>query len=106
MKGEDGVEEQIRSLNILFDVLLSTTTLMASITPFLTEQMYQNMKNGIDPNNKDLYQKSIHFLQIPNFNENLLDPVIEKRFERMQSAIENGRLIRDRKNISLKTPLS
>jgi isoleucyl-tRNA synthetase len=30
---------------------------------------------------------------------------IEKRFERMQSAIENGRLIREKKNINLKTPL-
>jgi len=40
MKGEDGIEEQKRSLNILFDVLLTTTVLMASITPFLTEHMY------------------------------------------------------------------
>ena len=31
---------------------------------------------------------------------------MERKFERMRSAIENGRLIRDRKNISLKTPLS
>ena len=36
----------------------------------------------------------------------MLDEAIEKRVARMQSAIENGRLIRDRKNISLKTPLS
>ena len=39
-------------------------------------------------------------------NEKLLDEAIEQRVGRMQSAIENGRLIRDRKNISLKTPLA
>ena len=43
---------------------------------------------------------------MPELNEKLLDDAIEQRVERMQSAIENGRLIRDRNNISLKTPLA
>lgn len=105
MKGDEGIEEQKTSLNILFDVLLSTTTLMSCITPFLAEHLYQNLRNGIDPSNADLYQKSVHFLQIPDYDEALLDDRVEKRFARMQSAIENGRLIRDRKNLSLKRPL-
>lgn len=105
MKGDDGIEEQRRSLNILYDVLLSTTTLMSCITPFVTEHFYQNLRNGIDPKDADLYQKSVHFLQIPDYNEALLDEKVELRFARMQSAIENGRLIRDRKNLSLKKPL-
>jgi isoleucyl-tRNA synthetase len=36
----------------------------------------------------------------------MIDSLVETRVLRMQSAIENGRLIRDRNNISLKTPLS
>jgi isoleucyl-tRNA synthetase len=106
MKGEDGIEEQKQSLNILFEVLLSTSTLMACITPFITEHMYQNLRNGIGAEDQHLNQPSIHFLDIPQFNEKLLDDAIENRVARMQSAIENGRLIRDRKNISLKTPLA
>lgn len=47
MKGEEGPEEQQRSLNVLFEVLLNTNILMSCITPFLTEMMYQNMRNGI-----------------------------------------------------------
>lgn len=47
----------------------------------------------------------MHFLQIPEYNEALLDEQVEKKFERMQSAIENGRLIRDRNNLSLRKPL-
>lgn len=105
MKGEEGTDEQRTSLNMLFDVLLSTTTLMSCITPFLTEHVYQNLRNGIDPSDQDLYQKSVHFLQMPTYNEALLDDKVEARFTRMQSAIENGRLIRDRKNLSLKKPL-
>lgn len=47
MKGDDGVEEQILALNTLFDVLLNTSILMSSITPFLSEFIYQNLRNGI-----------------------------------------------------------
>lgn len=40
MRGDEGEAEALRSLTILFDVLLSTSTLMACITPFLTEHMF------------------------------------------------------------------
>jgi isoleucyl-tRNA synthetase len=62
MKGDEGVEEQLKSLTILFDVLLSTTTLMACITPFVTEHMYQNLRNGLSEDDAELNQPSIHFL--------------------------------------------
>jgi isoleucyl-tRNA synthetase len=106
MKGEEGPEEQFTSLNTLFDVLLNTTIMMSCITPFLSEYIYQNMKNGISSHDKDYFGDSIHFLQIPNYNESLLNESIEVMVERMQSAIELGRKIRDQKNKSIKTPLS
>jgi isoleucyl-tRNA synthetase len=62
MKGEDGIKEQQQSLNILYEVLLTTSTLMCCITPFITEHMYQNLKNGLGEADKDLNQDSIHFL--------------------------------------------
>ncbi len=40
MKGEEGPEEQLTSLNTLFDVLLNTTIMMSCITPFLSEYVY------------------------------------------------------------------
>ena len=106
MKGEEGAVEQQRSLNCLFEVILTTSTLMSSITPFITEHMYQNLRNGISDADAHLKEESIHFLQIPEVNHALIDEAVEARVGRMQSAIENGRLIRDRKNIPVKTPLS
>lgn len=105
MKGEEGPVEQQRSLNVLFEVILMTSTLMAPITPFLPEHMYQNLRNGL-ADGSPLKETSIHFLQLPDFKPELIDEAVELRVSRMQSAIENGRLIRDRKAISLKTPLS
>lgn len=106
MKGEEGLEEQITSLNTLFDVLLNTTIMMSCITPFIAEYIYMNMRNGISKDSKDYYAESIHFLSIPGYSESLLNENIEKMVQRMQSAIEVGRKIRDNKVISLKTPLA
>lgn len=106
MKGEEGVEQQHTSLNTLFDVLLNTTIMMSCITPFLSEYIYQNLKNGIDSNDKTYYGESIHFLRIPEYQEALINERIEKMVHRMQSTIESGRKIRDNKNISIKNPLS
>jgi len=56
---------------------------MACITPFITEHFYQNLKNGIDKNDKDIYQESVHFLQIPDSDDKLIDATVETRVARM-----------------------
>ena len=106
MKGEEGPEEQLTSLNTLYDVLLNTTVMMSCITPFLSEYIYQNLRNGVSTEDKQYYAQSIHFLSIPNYEEELINERIEHMVERMQSAIEIGRKIRDTKNKSIKTPLA
>jgi len=105
MKGESSVEDQRTALSVLFDVLLNATRLMAPITPFISEYLYQNLRNGLaedDPTNK----ASIHFTEVPSFDEALIDEDIIATVERMQSAIEVGRLIRSREVISMKYPLA
>jgi isoleucyl-tRNA synthetase len=78
---------------------------MSCITPFLSEWIYLNMKNGINTEDASYYSDSIHFLQIPNYSEKFINERIEKMVHRMQSTIELGRKIRDVKNISVKNPL-
>jgi isoleucyl-tRNA synthetase len=53
------------SINVLFDVLLNINILMSPQVPFLTDYMYQNMRNVIKKDSK-LYAESIHFLMIPD----------------------------------------
>jgi isoleucyl-tRNA synthetase len=95
MKGEDGLEEQFTSLNTLFDVLLNSTIMMSCITPFLSEWIYLNMKNGISTDNQGYYAESIHFLSIPEYQDKFINEKIETMVHRMQSTIELGRKIRD-----------
>ncbi|XP_014423441.2 isoleucine--tRNA ligase, cytoplasmic isoform X1 [Camelus ferus] len=106
LKGENGVEDCVLALETLFSVLLSLCRLMAPYTPFLTELMYQNLKLLIDPVSvRDKDTLSIHYLMLPPVREELIDKKTESAVSRMQSVIELGRVIRDRKTIPIKYPL-
>ena len=47
LKGDIGEEECIQSLNVLFSVTLDLSILLSPFIPFLTEILYQNMKQGL-----------------------------------------------------------
>lgn len=105
LKGENGLDEAKLAMNTLYEVLLTLCGTMAPFTPFLVENMYQNLK-GFAPKNPDIVDdRSIHFLEFPTVREEYFDPEIERAVSRMQSVIELGRTVRERKNLSLKTPL-
>lgn len=104
IKGDNGVEDSKVALDVLYDTLLNMTLLMAPFTPFLTENLYQNLVHGL-PDDHINKQDSIHYVRIPNYNPSLINPEIELAVHRMQSIIESGRKLRDLKKISLKTPV-
>ncbi|KAI8904305.1 tRNA synthetases class I-domain-containing protein [Gorgonomyces haynaldii] len=103
LKGENGIEDANRALNCLFEVLLTLCKLMAPFTPFLTESMYQNLRHYLPPSEED--NRSIHFLMIPEVKSEYFNADIERAVGRMQAVIELGRVIREQKTLSLKTPL-
>ncbi|KAI9321518.1 isoleucyl-tRNA synthetase [Dichotomocladium elegans] len=105
LKGENGVEDATQAMNTLFEVLLTLCLTMAPFTPFLTENMYQTLKQFIPKNPKIVDDRSVHFLDFPTVRQEYFDPEIERAVGRMQTVIELGRNIREKKNISLKTPL-
>ncbi|NXE99265.1 SYIC protein, partial [Menura novaehollandiae] len=106
LKGENGTEDCIMALETLFSVLFSMCRLMAPYTPFITELMYQNLKTLIDPASvQEKNTESIHYLMLPQVRENLIDKKIESAVSCLQSVIELGRVIRDRKTIPVKCPL-
>uniref|UniRef100_A0A671KBT9 isoleucine--tRNA ligase n=1 Tax=Sinocyclocheilus anshuiensis TaxID=1608454 RepID=A0A671KBT9_9TELE len=106
LKGESGTEDCMRALETLFSVLFSMCRLMAPFTPFITELMYQNLRHLIDPASvEEKDTASIHYLMLPHVRESLIDKRIESAVSQMQSVIELGRVIRDRKTLPVKYPL-
>ncbi|XP_078104974.1 isoleucine--tRNA ligase, cytoplasmic [Sander vitreus] len=106
LKGESGTEDCLWALETLFSVLFSMCRLMAPFTPFITEMMYQNLCHLIDPASvEEKDSSSIHYLMLPQVRERVIDKRIESAVSQMQSVIELGRVIRDRKTLPVKYPL-
>ena len=95
LKGDYNEEDWINALNILFITLLNLVILLSPFIPFVTEFIYQNIRNGLKEG-QSLLEKSIHFLRIPEYNEKLLDENIEKMMNNMISVIELGRKLREK----------
>ena len=74
--------------------------MMAPLTPFLTEFIYQNLGRAVAD-----APESVHFLEIPQVVAAAIDPQIEEDMKMMQTLIEKGRAIRDRHGVSLRVPL-
>ena len=75
---------------------------MAPFTPMFCEQLYLNLRHLL-PSDQRL--QSVHFLPFPQPNLEALDPRMELKVARMQALIEKGRAARDKRGISLRTPL-
>ena len=105
IKGDLGDEDCVNSLNILFGALINLCVLFSPFIPFITEFIYQNLKKGL-PSDSSLLEESIHFLLIPEYEEQLLDNKIEEIMNNMISVIELGRKLREKNKIMLKKPIA
>lgn len=70
-------------MSVLFNAVLRQTILMSPMVPFITEYFYQDLKKCIKKDSP-YYQESIHFVDIPSYNEDLIDEQIEVNMKNMQ----------------------
>ena len=93
-----------QSLNVLFYVLMNSMITMAPYVPFIVESFYQNMAKCLKEDST-WFEESIHFLQIPKPNDNLVNNELIPVIERMQRIIERCRYMREKKNTPIKQPV-
>lgn len=118
LKGSEGDESDTETgLQVLYDVLLNMTTLMAPFTPFITEYLYQHLRklqpsfeeanngggsqNPIKPGKSD----SVHFLPVPVYDKSRLNHDAVEAMTALQNIVELGRNVREKRLINLKTPV-
>jgi isoleucyl-tRNA synthetase len=100
------LNDTLHALNTLYEVLYTLVRALAPFIPFLSDNIFQRLASHLPESikkNNDV--RSVHFLSFPTVREELFDPVVERRVSRMQKVIELGRLARERRTLSLKTPL-
>ena len=99
LKGNDADSQ--RALRTLYYVLLTLCKSMAPFTPFFVESMYQNLKRCLSD-----AEESVHFCDFPSDTDDNEHVGLQIAVSRMQSIIEMGRVIRERRNKPIKLPLS
>ncbi|CAI5735104.1 unnamed protein product [Hyaloperonospora brassicae] len=115
LKGSAGSDEAAVALSALYGVEYNLVKIMAPFTPFFTEYMYQFLRqfhpNAVDGGRTDLAEDadgvsaSVHFLMLPDFDPSRVNEEVEVLMQNLQSVVEMGRVVRERRGISLKTPV-
>ena len=113
-EGDNADAEAETGLQVLYDVLLDISIIMAPFTPFITEFFYQHLRkfqpsykdavNGGGTSNPIMPGKSdsVHFLRLPQYDESRLNTQAVEAMEALQIIVEQGRNAREKRNISLK----
>ncbi|CAH2049428.1 unnamed protein product, partial [Iphiclides podalirius] len=82
-------------------VMPYSTACSTPLSNFESELMYKTLRQLLPGDSLE----SVHFNMIPEPKQNLVDTNIERAVQRMQTVIELGRVLRDRKTIPIKYPL-
>lgn len=96
-KGEKD-NDKIAAYQTLREVLIQVSALMAPVAPFLSEELYQRLRNKED-------KISIHLIDMPKANDKLIDTELERRMETAQAIVSLARFLREKSKMRVRQPL-
>lgn len=83
-------------LETLYEVLLTLSKILAPFLPFLAEEVYQNLKEGL----------SVHLEDWPKKEKSLLDQELEKKMAWVREVCNQGHRLRKEAGIKVRQPLA
>ena len=98
---EDLTADKTAAYRTLYSAVYEFTLAMAPFTPFLSETIFQKLKqfNGAET-------ASVHLCSYPEAKSELIQPVLEQAVTRMQHIILMGRQKRNQEKVKTKFPLA
>ena len=102
-KANSGDKEQVSAvIHTLYRGIMTTTKMFAPICPFITEMIYQNMKElGTD----DFKEESVHHNEWPKYVEKAIDLETEKAFEDSLGVLSGLLAAREKAVINVRQPI-
>ena len=97
-KGMEGSKEA--AFATLYHVLVALCKLLAPYTPFMAENMYQNLV-------RTAYEdapESVHFCDFPAYEKKYVDAELEKNMDALLEVIQAGRACRNVANMKIRQP--
>ena len=78
-----------------YEVLKGLSKLIAPVTPFISEEIYQNLTG----------EESVHLADFPSYDEALINESIEERMDLVRDLISLGRNVREEEKIKVRQPI-
>ncbi|MBT3680582.1 MAG: isoleucine--tRNA ligase [Candidatus Marinimicrobia bacterium] len=86
----------------LYQALVTLSKLIAPVSPFFTEALYQNLVVALAPE----APSSIHLCSFPEVDERRLDDDLLRRVDVVIKTVELGRAARNKANLKVRQPLA
>jgi isoleucyl-tRNA synthetase len=99
-KGEDDTDKRAAH-STLYECLVAVTKLTAPFTPFVAEEVYQNLAVGVDGE----AQESVHLAEWPIYDVGLVDESLSERMAAARQVVALGRAARNASAIKTRQPL-
>ncbi|GAA5194394.1 isoleucine--tRNA ligase [Rugosimonospora acidiphila] len=90
------------ALATLHEALRTVTLLLAPITPFITERVWQDLVAAVDPT----AAPSVHLAAYPEVDEGLIEPGLGERMALARRLVELGRTARAESGVKTRQPLA
>ena len=97
-RGSD--EERKMVFFAVYNVLFEALKMFAAIAPFISEKIYQDMKDAFG-----FRQESAHMLDWPEFDEGMINLQLEKDMENTSEIVQAGLALREKIQYGVRWPL-
>jgi len=94
--------DKLAAYSTLYHCLVTLSRLLAPLTPFIAEAIYQNLVRSIDPGAKE----SVHLTDFPVADEAKIDDELNRDVELAMKISSLGRAARAKAGIKVRQPLS
>lgn len=91
--------DKLAAYQTLYTVLTTLTKLFAPIVPFLTEEMWQNLRKREDPG-------SVHLCDFPSADRTLVDQPLSEEMDALLDLVALGSAARNVKKLKVRQPLA
>ncbi len=98
---KDMPQDKINAYMTLYTALSTLAKVTAPFTPFMSEEIYQNLVATFD----NSAPESIHLCEFPSVDETLIDEALENNMAMVLNVVVNGRACRNAANIKNRQPI-
>lgn len=95
---EEKTKDKLAAYTTIYEIFLGLSQLLAPFTPFITEEIYLNLRTKNMP-------ESVHLCDYPKKNESYVNDELEQGMKQIRGLVEVGRALRSKIGINVRYPL-